>query len=244
MKVATIVPIPHLSETREDEYFLALAQHMHVPEYRKFFQDRLTEGRFVILDNGAAEEGAINPETLWSLTNDLQPTEVILPDVVCRRRKTLKAGREFIDTLERRGHPGSVVRRMAVPQGEDLEDWTRCLREMLTWRIHTIGISKFVCLFTTRSDALKRAMDLLHHEDIHLLGCGWDPRDVQAIEREWPGRVRGVDSGIATICSQQGISMSGIGERCHAPLDFHARTDPALLGKNIFAWKAIVAGHG
>lgn len=239
MKLATILPSPHLDLGEEDDFHMALADvAARDPFYLSRFRDYATRGgTFVLLDNGAAENGrSIGLRQLARVAGAMQPHEVVLPDAVGDREETLRLGREALASglLDQ-------YRLMAVPQGSTAEEWLRCLREMHTWPVEAVGISRFVVnngLFRSRAEALDLADQehLLDGLDVHLLGCPADPIEIYEIAQRT--RVpRSVDSGIAAIYAQAGLELREGVPKPDRILDFHgAIEDTDLLYRNIRAW--------
>lgn len=239
MKIATILPIPHLHIEIDSSYHLCLAHLMHISEYRDFFATRTTrQGNYVIMDNGVVETGVPMPiQKLIDIAYDCRIDELIMPDQIWDMKETLKLGKDAVHTTLKNRMNLNI---MAVPQGNSPEEWKKCLKEMLQWPIHTIGISKFVCkYFYNRVEALSIADDLIYSDkDIHLLGCASDPYEVFQVESIFPGRVRGVDSGIAAMYTQAGKDMMRVPIRPKIEMDFNAYLDPAKLSINVNWWKA------
>lgn len=238
MKIATILPIPYLWLEKDSKYHLCLAHLMHRPEYQSFFTNRTSEeGNFVIMDNGVVETGVPMPiEKLMEIATDSKIHELILPDKIFDVKGTLKLGEKAIPVTQ-----GSNLRLMAVPQGRTAREWLTCLREMVQWPVQTIGISKFVGkFFYNRYEALSMAWeDLIESDlDIHLLGCTSDPYEMNLIEQAIPGRIRGVDSGIAAMYTQAGKRMKNVPIRPKIEMDFNAQLDPMMLTDNVSWWKS------
>ncbi len=205
-----IVPTCLLERTNNQEMFMCLYQEAMASEaYAAFFRKMVKLGKFVIMDNGAAEGQNPSPIQLLNAYQMVNPSEVILPDVVGNKNETLRQGKEAIEAFKRAGFFGKS-RIMAVPQGATLAEWIECLDEMLTWPIDTIGVSKFItnlykderpkdsCI---RNTAVK-AINLRSSIDIHLLGCWENALELSKVETLNPGRVRSTDSAIAYVYSR------------------------------------------
>lgn len=243
MKIATIVPTAHLDLTRHETYHLALAQiAMRDKAYRRWFrQAAWRHGSFVMVDNGAAELGAgVQTRVLKRAAHLIDAHEVVLPDVVSNGSATRVASREG-----RRVWGSSDRRRMAVPHGATLEEYRNVAMEFLSWPdVQTIGISRFVVdhgLVPNRIELLHLMPEIVNsNRAIHLLGCSGDPGEAYYIERAFPNRVRGIDSGIAAIYTQAGRSIRD-GPKPQIELDFGGTLDAELLALNIRDWRIRVA---
>ena len=237
MEIATILPTRHLWLEDGSEYHLCLA-HQIVKDigYAAFFRKQVNKGKFVILDNGAAENGVpMSLDDLLMCVSFIGCHEMVLPDTIGDSEATLNLSGEAALKI-RKNDP---IRLMAVPQGKSAGEWAACLKEMLTWDIDTIGISKFTVpgLFTSRAEALEALFYYHGSKDIHLLGYTGVPGEVQDIERRFPGKVRGIDSSIPTLYTQLGYKMD-IG-RPDVELDLDAELDQTLLRENIWRWKSL-----
>lgn len=258
MKVASILPLVYLDKTRDNSYHMALAQFVGVNEkYTNFFKARKAEGKFVIMDNGAAEGYQPTILELIPKIAHLMPSEVVLPDTLYDIRYTLINGEKAIFELEKvfPEHPFQI---MAVPQGDNFEDWYDCLKEMMSWPIDTIGVSKFT---TARfgADIRFKAVQLIAKENaklkrpkqIHLLGCHNHPTEVYEIVRFFNKSqevVRGVDSALPYIYSLDNKEVAKQLERPEYEMDFMRterlpETFETLLDKNIKQWEGFCSGN-
>jgi hypothetical protein len=236
INVATILPTPLLETRKADMYHMCLFQVVkHNPVYAGFFKKMVEQGKFVIMDNGAAE--GVNPsmEDLLQVYPLVNPSEVVLPDVVYDKYETLRrtraAYRKFVEVGLHK-----TTQFMAVPQGNSFLAWCDCLNEMLQQEhITTIGVSKFV---TPRfqpemgSDAnvrlecvdmiLQQAKKLNREVQIHLLGCWDDPKEVGQIAEAFGKEVRGTDSAIAYVFTRAGLEYKpGMKRPDNNEIDFH-----------------------
>lgn len=255
MKVATIVPTPYLEETKEDSYFMCLYQEVKKnPEYAAFFKARKEEGKFVIMDNGAAE--GVNPTAaeLLPIYSLVEPNEIVLPDVVYNKEETVRRTKEAYNLfseydLEKK------YKYMAVPQGETFSEWLECLRLFLQQtNITTIGVSKFVTPKFQKEmgddanvrlecvDAIITIAEMMDRDiEIHLLGCWKDPSEIHRIAEVFGPKVRGTDSGIAYVYTRNNVEYTpGTDRPDNDEIDFtHGEViDKALLRKNKEAYVA------
>lgn len=241
MDIATIVPIAHLDLERNSDYHLCLAHIAdHNAAYFSFYRRQSLMAHFVILDNGAAENGqSMNIEDLMSIAISIRCREMVLPDVICDRASTLKRSREALDLIN---EAGIEVMKMVVPQGNTAKEWISCVREMLEWNVNTFGISKFITqkLFGSRVEALEAVPELIDSKmAIHLLGYTGDGKEVSNIRNRFRGRIRGIDSSIATLYAQRGEVMPLSGRPEGEALNLDAIVDEKLLERNIEKWRMI-----
>jgi len=250
MLIATILPTPHLELLRGRPYQMALA-HIAARDdaYADFYLAESRRGAYVLLDNGVVETGEAMPiSDVLEIARRIEATEVILPDSIGNSGKTQFLALLSLLFARLDAHAATDRRLMAVPQGKTPEEWRDCLLELLTLPIDTIGISKFTLQFEgieSRADLLRVAgEELLEAEvEIHLLGCGATPWEIAEVERCWPGRVRGADSGVAAIAAQAGIDLSQAARRPEGVrLQFDQEVDEGLLLRNLAYWERAARG--
>lgn len=218
-RVAHIVPVSHLEDTVNLQYHMCLAHLVNNDEYREHFAKMAKEGRFVLMDNGAAEGSQLQPDKLFAMYEQIHPTEIVLPDTLYEPGSTIQKSREFLVEMERRG---VQYRTMAVPQGRTLLEWEACARIFVKdTRINSIGISKFLNIATKNRYIrlaacilLKKLINEYNRQDIevHLLGCDEGPTIVKACHNEC-SFVRGCDSAFAYLQAQAGKMMSAEDDR-------------------------------
>lgn len=224
-KVAHIVPVSCLSAIASNHYHMCLAHLVaQNDEYAQFYRYMSDNGKFVLMDNGAAENSQLEVGELLGLYERIRPTEIVVPDTLCDSKSTLEKAEQFISQ-----HSDLPYRFMAVPQGKTYEEWCACATTMLEQykRINTIGVSKFLNIATNDSHIRFAASKYIEAEaerlgmdvDIHLLGCDEGPSIVKDIQVKVPS-VRGCDSAFAYIATQAGIIIGGSTQRPEGEIDF------------------------
>ena len=239
MQIATILPTRHL-DLDNSQYHLCLAHHLDKdPAYKAFFRQKAIDEHFVIMDNGACENGkAMRIEDLYMLAISIGCQEIVLPDEISEGAITIHRSYDGYKFLEKVGYTEKL---MVVPQGHTAKEWIACIEMMLVmpWKIDTVGISRFIVpkFFPTRTDALLAVPKLLYSDkDIHLLGCPETPNEISDVRETFPGRIRGVDSGIAAIYTQEGLKFLD-GPKPARMINLEADLDLVLLQENISSWK-------
>ena len=215
-RVAHIVPVPHLKDTKDLQYHMCLAHLVNNDEYREHFAKMAAEGRFVLMDNGAAEGSQLQAGALVEMYQQINPTEIVLPDTLYEPGSTIQKTRNFLMILDDSGL-GKKYRKMAVPQGKTLREWEACARIFVKdTRIDSIGISKFLNVATgdryvrfAACACLKRLIIEYGRYDleVHLLGCDEGPLVVKMCHEAYPF-VRGCDSAFAYLQAQAGKMMT------------------------------------
>lgn len=224
-KIAQIVPVPHLDQIKNNHYHMCLAHLVEQNlEYSNFYRQMSDEGKFVLMDNGAAEGSQLSVNELLTMYEVINPTEIVLPDTLNDCVDTLRKTLDFI-------HKYKVLpyRFMGVPQGKDFDEWCACVEVMLREpRINSIGVSKFLNIATGQEDIrfhacayiAKVAIALDRRDiEIHLLGCDEGPGMVGQIQELFPV-VRGCDSAFAFIAAQAGVEITDETERPEGEIDF------------------------
>lgn len=191
MDIYVISPVSNLEPMKLGDRIFALS-HLWVqfPEYRAFILDQKEQGKFITLDNSAAERALVTEDILIDICKELMPNEVIAPDVLFDRSSTVKNAINFRDRMEREGLLGTID-IFFCPQGATKEHWL----DAYTWAlnqdwINVIGFSKIAVpnVFLenyTDDQGIKQARHMAYDylkqrglllKPIHCLGQG-DPTE-------------------------------------------------------------------
>lgn len=213
-KVAHIVPVSHLADTVDNQYHMCLAHLVSCTEYKEHFAEMAKRGKFVLMDNGAAEGSQLDFDKLFEMYEEINPTEIVLPDTLYESGSTIQKAREFLVEMERRG---VKYRTMAVPQGRTFAEWMACARILIKdTRINSIGVSKFLNITTQDRYIRFKACDVIYgliqeygryDLEVHLLGCDEGPLVVKMCQEAYPF-VRGCDSAFSYLQAQAKKMMS------------------------------------
>ncbi|MHA1302216.1 MAG: hypothetical protein ACTSPI_00750 [Candidatus Heimdallarchaeaceae archaeon] len=216
MQLAVITPIHFLEWLTRygDRYHLILP---HVAEssvaYINFYQTRIREGDFVILDNSAHEMGEAGSLDLQiSLAKEIKCQEIVLPDRQFFGDDTLERSIEAYHRI-REELPG--IRIMGVPQGRTFREFLVCLEGLLELGVDTIGIPKAlegwdggipVLVFSTILAARRLNRDVA----IHLLGIGRNfSQFFEIASNDWlSSHIRGVDSSKPIVYAAGGLVLN------------------------------------
>lgn len=230
-KIAQIVPVLHLEQIKDNHYHMCLAHLVEQSlEYGQFYRRMSEDGKFVLMDNGAAEGAQLPVEELLTMYNTINPTEIVLPDTLNNCVDTLRKTLSFVHE-----HKDLPYRFMGVPQGKDFDEWCACVEVMLREpRINSIGVSKFLNIATGDNEIrfhacayITKVASALERRDIeiHLLGCDEGPFLVGQIQELFP-IVRGCDSAFAYIATQANVEITDETERPEGEIDFIEGTVP------------------
>jgi len=205
-----------------DRVFCLAHFYIQYPKYKQFFLDirKNYPGVFITLDNSAAEESLVTADILYDIVGELKPDEVISPDVLFDKEKTLANLKEFKTGMFERGFI-SHTKIFGCPQGKDKKDWIDCYDAMnADPDVSTIGLSKIAVprAFTPdagRDEMIKEArhlcIDFLNetnrfNKDLHLLGMG-DPTEYAKYTPMNIPQIRSSDSCYAILGAYNGVDF-------------------------------------
>lgn len=243
MLYAPIVPAKQLDTIVAYPYQMSLAQLVVQDRaYARFYRELVrNHSRFVILDNGAAEDGQMPYESWLEAIRTVRPTEVVLYDKLYDSTGTIESTetshKVFVESNVRH-HP----RFMGVAHGESYDE----IVEVAKWMnqqeyINTIGISKFLTrqfdqdeIRLVLIDELLYSMDFT--KDIHVLGCERSLGELVDIKmfHRW---VRGCDTALPTLFAKVEQRIRVTTPRPAVEIDFlgddDTTVDRRLLSTNV-----------
>jgi hypothetical protein len=190
MDIYVISPLSNLEPMKLGDRIFALA-HLWVQsrEYRDFILDQKEQGKFITLDNSAAERALVTEDILIEICRELMPDEVIAPDVLFDKDATILNAIDFRNRMDEEGLLGTID-IFFCPQGIDQADWMTAYKWALEqdW-INVIGFSKIAVpnafLNQTNDQGIKEARHIAYdylkqqgllQKPIHCLGQG-DPTE-------------------------------------------------------------------
>ena len=199
IKVAHEAPISMLEYIRNQTDYDYCLVHLldQYPEYYKFFEESLLQGRKVLLDNSIFELGtAFDTIKYISWIHRLNPTEFIIPDVLESCDGTLESASKFLQEFYADGseYIECESKLIGVVQGKTYNDLVKCYTAFdQKFQVDKIAISfdysyytevfphpnKWVSYMMGRVMTLTRLMnDGIINKNIphHLLGCA-HPRE-------------------------------------------------------------------
>lgn len=211
-RIAHIVPTNSLYRISGNIYHMCLAQelirsaHPREAEHRyfDFYKRMVSEGKYVISDNGACEGEVPDEEQLIDIWERLRPTEIVLPDDLSV--SSTVSAIKTISFYEKWKSKLRYYRILAVPQGKTFDEWTAAF-EILERNIpfDTIGIPKHLVTDTKDSSMRLQIVKWLASrtpKEIHLLGCPINPYELAACNGA-NDRVRGMDTCYGYISCRQ-----------------------------------------
>jgi hypothetical protein len=233
-----IPPLSNIELMSLGNRFFCLAQLYNKPEnsaYREFFKRQVEKGEWVTLDNGAGDHDIISSETLFNIMIDLQPSEVIPPDILFNGIETIRNLETFINAMNDEGLIGKIE-VLGCPQGKTQVEWLFVYEYMLRHPfVNTIGMSKIAvpaAFLQAHSDQFikegrRLAYDFLQahkliEKPLHFLGMG-DPREFSYYKGN--PFVRSTDSCNTIWSAMNGINFNrGDFKRIATPKDYFEKT--------------------
>ena len=181
MKLAYISPTNALKKVSSlGDIEFCLAPYCCDPEYMEYFIEAKKKGRYVILDNGVAENELISNDKLVKLVIEMKVDELIIPDVIGDYEKTNKIRKEFLKKYYSILSENDI-KIQSVIQGNTFGDYLGEILELEDdERVDVIGVPFRMnfCKFNKTSDRencmYNRIMFLKYiyfsRKPIHLLG--------------------------------------------------------------------------
>lgn len=209
-------------------YHMALSQYILSDAYYRQMYALLHErDHFIMLDNGAAENGhSIGIENVMIAARMIDADEIVMPDVLDECRSTIAATRNALQYVP-------IRQRAVVPQGRNWEDWEYCATTLVAMGCRTICVAKRYEQF---DGGRAHALQIIEHNgwhkahDVHLLGCFRNPLlEIRAALKVAPW-IRGIDTAAPVSFAQVSRSLQG-GE--WNSLDWDAPIDFTLAEKNV-----------
>lgn len=204
MECALIPPIPLLSYNKPQKYQLCLPHLLKNGIYRRAYRGYCRTGKYVILDNGAAEAVKVKPGQLVAHALDLKVREVVAPDVLGNMEGTVN---ETLDFLRWGGEELQTeklnVKIGIVAQGRDIQEALTCvaivMRSYYAYRVSTVYIPRLLVTSMRPSTRVQLAEAIYHRWpelEIHMLGVSrkW-LQEPLAIARMTPF-VRSIDTSV------------------------------------------------
>jgi len=253
LSLCHIVPIPLLSLTITplDTTHLVLAELIDTDEeYVEFYLRCKARGDFIILDSSAFEVGKANPELMVRVALGFDPSEVVLPDDMESSLATYDMSKEAAHSLIAGGYRGKM---MAVPHGNDLDDYKACAEELASIRgVTTLGIQEEAPeLFDVKRSDLAAEFYRDLGVEIHYLGFEESLMDLRDPVSQ--AVVRTADSAKLVIWGLNGDEVKPSEEAPPYPgraqfggrLDYFDYANPKNVGQvqiNMMLWRQYLRG--
>lgn len=172
------------------DYYFVIPELLEDERYLEYIK---SSPKYKILDNGMYESGWPDVENLLSNARTIGARELVLPDYLYEREKTLRATEIFLHSLSE--EEIKEFRWMIVPQGNTIYDWMRAYNEMnekfgeVTYSIGIPRCPHKELYFRTVAIQTLRERGELIDKPHHMLGMN-DPSELLYL-----GFVRSCDTG-------------------------------------------------
>lgn len=187
MKNYVIPPLKHLeySELGEAGFYILAHLYLQHPHYREYVREQKAKGRYLLLDNSAAENALVTEDQLIGICKDVLPDLVVAPDVLFDRDQTEQNLTNFALRLVDEGLSDKIG-LFYCPQGTTRLEWLSSYVYGLSHpQVKVIGLSKIAVpkcfldltgdkgIAEARNECVKTLFDKkLIIKQIHLLGNG------------------------------------------------------------------------
>lgn len=219
MRVALIPPMGLERYALQSDFHMALAIPVCVKNasYMDVYKEASALGHYIIADNGVAENVNLPLMEIDFYTSKFNPNEIVLPDVLDNREKTVSASTRFLERHKRNG-----VRYMAVLHGKTVR---QIVNQVTTYvdefpEVRALGLPRSLLKVTgnkaMRIDVANAIYDKYKFRfDIHLLGT--DPtvwvQEVKMASKYAP-TIRSVDSSMPFNYAIAGEKL----DQCQRPI--------------------------
>jgi hypothetical protein len=225
VKLALIPPYEYLGHMYANKYHLLLPECMQDERYmRVAYELAKNPEHYVILDNGAAEGKLYQTEALFSIADELQCQEIVIPDALGDASDTIQKLHSFMHVAEDQAQQYNY---MFVCQGQNIQE---CLftieRAGFYANINTIGIPRHL-LKTTKDHQIRlRLIQNIVKEfggryEIHLLGASalW-VKELKIVSACFEDEVRGADTSLPYVYGYHGEWIEDTEVKCVRPDDY------------------------
>lgn len=220
MKIFVTPPLNHLelSELGDNNFYVLAQLYKNNPKYREYVTQAKKQGRFLVCDNGAGDEGeVVGKEELFEIMTEIRPNEIIPTDVLFNHEETLENFNWFVEKMKRLKIKGTSI--FACPQGNTIDNYQLCYKEMEKESlVSVIGWSKKTLPYVLYKDLKDRDQFIAEarnrfylkvqnkiEKPVHCLGMG-DPREFLLYKRNI--LMRSTDSCYAILSAINGIDLS------------------------------------
>jgi hypothetical protein len=218
MRLAFIAPFSMLNQTAHCDFSLMLPQLVENPDYAKYFHSLApNEDKYVILDNGAAEDVKISASKLLSTGNLFGVDEIVAPDIIGEGWGTYSRAGEFFGYVDHNDWSSEFSYGYAL-QGKSVEYFLDAIPSLLNSPFNDLinvwYVPRALMQFTHDPFArLKVAKLLLRYDQdlrpIHFLGMHPRyPEELKFLVAENEPRFRSLDTSLPFVYALQGHKIA------------------------------------
>lgn len=216
-------------------YHLVLAQYAcEKDRYATYYIECRERGHFLMMDNGAAEDGSLDVDKLLEMYDYVRPDELILPDVMLDMNATVEAtmNRKILDAV-------APKERAVCPQGNSLDEWISCANYFVeNLEFATLCVPKHLERFVEQggrnavlNTILKAGWHMKYH--IHMLGIWGDARTEILKWRKHIDWIRGIDTALPFALAQNNINLQAEKDISHVSHKWGGKLDLTLASANV-----------
>lgn len=190
------------------DYHLVLPNEVEASTGYFTFYKQLPTGSHIILDNGVAEGLKPNIDLMYTVAEDLQVDEIVVPDVMGSADATIEAIRDFQSTAW--SHPNYTY--MGVAQGCSMKDVIHCIAfiaNLAPW-IKVLALPRILVKEIHQDVRINLARWVNktfpgRFEAIHCLGASDYVLEPIALAHD--GLVRGIDTSYPIVAALHDIDI-------------------------------------
>jgi hypothetical protein len=214
VEVAFIPPFDMLGVLKNYKYQLMLPQLVEFPQYTQTYYDLCRDpDKYVILDNGAAEDVPISGVKLLNTANIFGVDEIVAPDVLSDASRTFVRSDAFFRDVSRMNQ-GDRFTYGYVLQGKTVEECLEHVRRVLRmdWnRLIGVWYIPRILIQTSRDPyaRVKLSSMIPDTRPVHFLGMnpGFPEELMSAVaQREV---IRSIDTSLPFVYAMHGYSVQG-----------------------------------
>jgi len=222
VKLALIPPHAYDGDMFRTNYHLLLPQLMTSERYMGIaYELGRNPNDFVILDNGAAEGVTYPTESMFSIADELDVDEIVIPDFMGDAMATIDELHSFMHVAETRDRQFSY---MFVAQGQTVDE---CLwsidRAGFYSNINTIGLPRHLLQTCGDKNARLTLLQRLIYNfggryEVHFLGASVEwPDEARVVGSLFPDQVRGMDTSMPYVYGYYAEWLTDSHSKCVRP---------------------------
>ncbi len=235
MQVALIYPPALLKKHGErTRYHLVLPHLYQEKRYRDFYRKRSSNGDYIILDNGAAEDLEFGHKHLHTVAEGIGAHEIVVPDTLGDANDTIAKGLAF-SRYTRTGY-----RYMMVAQGSTVMECVQTIDMIATdtkfMYVTAIGIPRLIN-HEDRHARFKVANFIEKYDyhrviEIHYLGADKHLDEVGYLAGTGVGR--GIDTSAPIYMAMEGLVLANMDPWFPRPNDYFQKSrNSPMIERNV-----------
>lgn len=141
MKIAFISPICALNQISSlGDIEFCLAPYCKDTKYKQYFIDAKKKGRYIIMDNGIAEDNLISNKELVELAIEMKADELVIPDKIGDYKRSYEQKISFLEEYYDILHKNNI-KTQGVIQGKTFHEYLKAFLDLEEdKRVDVIGL--------------------------------------------------------------------------------------------------------